>query len=57
MADKEPVTPVERIERSILFIRGEKVILDADLASLYGVKTKNLARAVKGDIGISSERR
>ncbi len=29
--------PVERIERSILLIRGHKVILDADLAALYGV--------------------
>jgi hypothetical protein len=28
--------PDERIERAILFIRGQKVMLDADLADLYG---------------------
>jgi hypothetical protein len=28
--------PVERVERAILLIRGEKAILDADLAALYG---------------------
>ena len=36
----------ERITRAILFIRGEKVILDRDLALLYGVATKNLNKAV-----------
>lgn len=35
------------IERQILLIRGEKVILDADLAKLYGVDTKVLVQAVK----------
>ncbi|MFK3616713.1 ORF6N domain-containing protein [Coxiella burnetii] len=35
------------IERQILLIRGEKVILDADLAKLYGVETKVLVQAVK----------
>ena len=39
--------PVERIQRSILLIRGEKVMLDADLAALYGVTTGNLNKAVK----------
>ena len=39
--------PIERIEKAILFIRGEKVILDSDLAELYGVETKTLNRAVK----------
>ena len=38
--------PVERIERHIFFLRGEKVMLDADLAELYGVETKALVRAV-----------
>ncbi len=37
----------ERIERHILLIRGEKVMLDADLADLYGVETGALVRAVK----------
>jgi len=39
--------PVEMIERKILLIRGEKVMLDADLASLYGVTTKRLNEQVK----------
>jgi len=42
--------PAERIERSILLIRGHKVILDADLAALYGVETKQLIRAVKRNL-------
>ena len=37
----------EKIERSILMIRGLKVILDADLAGLYGVSTKALNQAIK----------
>jgi len=39
--------PAKRIENSIFFIRGEKVILDEDLAFLYGVFTKVLIQAVK----------
>ena len=39
--------PVERITKSILLIRGQKVMLDADLAELYGVETKILTRAVR----------
>jgi len=39
--------PAERIENSILVIRGEKVMLDADLAILYGVSTKRLNEQVK----------
>jgi hypothetical protein len=39
--------PVEIIEKKILLIRGEKVMLDADLAELYGVETFNLNKAVK----------
>jgi ORF6N domain len=39
--------PAERIERAILLIRGQKVMLDADLALLYGVETGQLVRAVK----------
>jgi hypothetical protein len=41
------IIPAERIERSILWVRGEKVILDSDLASLYGVETRVLVQAVK----------
>lgn len=39
--------PAERIERSILVLRGRKVLLDADLAKLYGVETKVLLQALK----------
>lgn len=39
--------PVEPVERLILIIRGRKVILDADLARIYGVSTKVLNQAVK----------
>ncbi len=40
------IVPFERIERQIYLIRGEKVMLDSDLAGLYQVSTKNLNRAV-----------
>jgi hypothetical protein len=39
--------PTDRIEKRILLVRGDKVILDADLARLYGVSTKVLVQAVK----------
>ncbi len=38
---------LERIARRILILRGEKVILDADLAALYGVSTKRLNQQVR----------
>jgi hypothetical protein len=41
---------VESIASKILFIRGEKVILDRDLAVMYGVTTKVLNQAVKRNI-------
>ena len=47
MAKDRSLILVERIERSILLIRGRKVILDADLAKLYGVATKRLNEQVK----------
>ena len=39
--------PVERIEKAIYLIRGEKVMLDFDLAALYQVTTKALNQAVR----------
>jgi len=42
--------PVERIEKAIYLIRGEKVMLDRDLAALYGVGTKVLKQAVRRNI-------
>ncbi len=41
------IIPVERIERLIFLIRGQRVMLDRDLAILYGVPTKVLNQAVK----------
>ena len=41
------LVPRERIEQTILLIRGHRVMLDADLAKLYGVTTFNLNKAVK----------
>ncbi|MBU0686301.1 MAG: ORF6N domain-containing protein [Candidatus Margulisbacteria bacterium] len=42
--------PIERIENKIYLIRGHKVMIDADLANLYGVKTFVLNQAVKRNI-------
>lgn len=39
--------PLERIQHAIFLLRGEKVMLDSDLAGLYGVTTGNLNKAVK----------
>jgi hypothetical protein len=39
--------PAERIEQAILLLRGHKVMLDSDLAALYGVETRALNQAVK----------
>jgi hypothetical protein len=44
------LVPMEIIEKKILLIRGQKVMLDADLAELYGVETKYLIKAVKRNI-------
>ena len=41
------LVPVERIEKAILVLRGQKIMLDSDLAELYGVATKVLNQAVK----------
>ena len=43
---KDPIT-AEQIERVIVLIRGHKVMLDRDLAELYGVEVKQLKRQVK----------
>jgi len=44
------IIPAELIERKILVIRGEKVMLDSDLAILYGVETRVLNQAVRRNI-------
>ena len=48
--DSKNLIPAERIERAILLIRGQKVMLDKDLAELYEVETKRLIEAVKRNI-------
>jgi len=44
------VVPIESIVSKIIFLRSEKVLLDLDLAQLYGVETKQLKRAVRRNI-------
>ena len=51
MGDSKQLVPVECVESSILFMRGEKVIIDSDLARLYGVSTKRLNEQVKRNKG------
>jgi hypothetical protein len=47
MDQVKSIVPLERVERTILFLRGQKVILDADLARLYGATTRRLNEQVK----------
>ena len=47
----EKLIPQEIIEQKIFLIRGQKVMLDRDLARLYGVETKVLNQSVKRNIG------
>lgn len=47
MKQGEALIPVERIEKIIFLIRGQKVLLDRDLAALYGVETRGLNQAVR----------
>jgi ORF6N domain len=47
--DTAPV-PVERITHSILIVRGQRVLLDAELAALYGVTTKRFNEQVKRNL-------
>jgi hypothetical protein len=47
MAKKHSLIPAEAIEKSILTIRGQRVILDADLAVIYGVTTARLNQQVR----------
>ena len=44
------VIVVDRIESSILTLRGQRVVLDSDLAAMYGVTTKALNQAVKRNV-------
>lgn len=44
------LVPSERVIQAIVQVRGEKVMLDADLAQLYGVETRTLIQAVKRNL-------
>jgi len=50
MSKDKFLIPVERIERSIFLVHGQKVMLDRDLARLYGVETRALNQAVRRNI-------
>ena len=47
MTDKALIASVEQIESCIFLIRGQKVMLDADLAELYEVETRRLNEQVR----------
>jgi phage regulator Rha-like protein len=49
-SDIAALIPAERIHHAILLVRGQKVMLDRDLAALYGVTTFNLNKAVKRNL-------
>jgi hypothetical protein len=48
--ETESMMPAERIQHCIYLVRGEKVILDKDLAELYGVETKRLNEQVQRNL-------
>ena len=50
LCEKEKLLPAKHISHKIYFLRGTRVMLDADLARLYGVTTKNLNKAVKRNV-------
>ena len=50
MNENTGIATVEQIEQAILLLRGQKVMLDRDLAALYGVETKNLNKAVRRNL-------
>ena len=50
MTENLAIVPVERIEKAIIYIRGQKVMLDSVLAELYGVETRALNQTVKRNI-------
>jgi hypothetical protein len=47
MIKPDSLIPQERIERTIIVLRGQKVMLDADIATLYGVTTRRLKEQVR----------
>ncbi len=47
MARRKSIIPAERIEQAIYLIRGQKVMLDVDLAKPYGTSTKRFNEQVR----------
>jgi hypothetical protein len=47
---KSVAVPIERVTHSIIILRGQRVLLDHDLAEIYGVTTGRLNEAVKRNI-------
>ena len=47
---KKALVPIDRIQSKILLVRGQKVLLDQDIAELYGVETGQLTRQVRRNI-------
>jgi hypothetical protein len=50
VANSKVLIPAEDIARAILVLRGRRVILDADLATLYGVSTKRLNEQIRRNL-------
>jgi hypothetical protein len=50
MSNQTSLIQPEQIEQVILLVRGQRVMLDRDLAALYGVETKNLNKAVRRNL-------
>jgi hypothetical protein len=50
MEKNQMIIPIERIDRAIYLIRGQRIMLDADLALLYGVSVGRLNEAVRRNI-------
>ncbi len=50
MDEKDAIIRASRIVQAIRLVRGERVMLDADLAGLYGVTTRELVQAVKRNL-------
>ncbi|MDR1523637.1 MAG: ORF6N domain-containing protein [Tannerella sp.] len=49
----EEIVKMKQVEEKIIIIRGQSVILDSDVAELYGVETKEVNKAVKINPGVS----
>ena len=51
LKSEKSIIPIEVVSQRIFLIRGQKVMLDSDLAELYGIKTMVLNQSVKRNIG------